>query len=100
MIPEDQIPPHPGIILERDYMKPRELTPAQVAEKLGGNWSEAKVTAIINGKEGVSEKSAQDLSQLFGTTADFWNNLQQQYFQWARAKRETEKGPIKVKKKR
>jgi addiction module HigA family antidote len=97
--PDDQKPTHPGIILERDFMKPNGLTPASLAEKLGGKWSEIKVTAIITGQEGVSEKSAQDLAAFFGTTVEFWNQIQQQYFEWARKKREAEKGPLKPVKK-
>lgn len=99
MIPNNRKPTHPGVILEQDFMKPLELTPAQLAEKLGGKWSEIKVSAIISGQEGISEKSAQDLAAFFGTTAEFWNHLQQQYFEWARKKREAEKGPLKSMKK-
>lgn len=98
MIPSNRKPTHPGIVLERDFMKPRELTPAQLAEKLGGKWTELKITSIIEGKEGISEKSAHDLGQFFGTSPDFWNSLQQQYFQWARVRREMDKGPLKEKK--
>ncbi|MBS0650965.1 MAG: HigA family addiction module antidote protein [Verrucomicrobia bacterium] len=99
MIPSNRKPTHPGIVLERDFMKPMGITPAQLAEKLGGKWSEVKITSIINGQEGISEKSAQDLAAFFGTTADFWNHLQQQYFQWARVRREMDKGPLKQMKK-
>ncbi len=99
MIPSNRKPTHPGIVLERDFMKPMGLTPAQLAEKLGGKWSEIKITSIINGQEGISEKSAQALATFFGTTVDFWNHLQQQYFQWARVKREMDKGPLKQMKK-
>ncbi|MBI3236604.1 MAG: hypothetical protein HYZ48_02725 [Chlamydiales bacterium] len=81
-------------------MKPSGLTPAMLAEKLGEKWNEAKITAIIEGKEGISERSAKDLSAFFGTTSQFWDDLQQLYFQWAKHKREVEKGPIKEKKKR
>ncbi|MBS0653713.1 MAG: HigA family addiction module antidote protein [Verrucomicrobia bacterium] len=99
MIPSNRKPTHPGIVLERDFMKPMGITPAQLAEKLGGKWSEIKITAIINGQEGISEKSAQDLAAFFGNTPEFWNHLQQQYFQWARVRREMDKGPLKQMKK-
>ena len=80
-------------------MKPKGITPAELSEKLGDKWTEAKINSIIEGKEGISERSAQDLATFFGTTADFWNQLQQQYFQWARVKREIDKGPLKAPKK-
>lgn len=99
MIPSNRKPTHPGIVLERDFMNPMGITPAELAEKLGGKWSEIKITAIINGKEGISEKSAEDLAAFFGTTADFWNRLQQQYFEWAKVRREIDKGPLKKLKK-
>jgi antitoxin HigA-1 len=98
MIPSNRKPTHPGIVLERDFMKPLGITAAQLAEKLGGKWTEAKVAGIISGQEGVSEKSAEDLAAFFKTTPDFWNQLQQQYFQWAKVRREIDKGPLKMKK--
>ncbi len=99
MIPSNRKPTHPGVILDRDFMKPMGLNAAQLAEKLGGKWSEIKIAAIIEGKEGISEKSAQDLATFFGTTAEFWNALQQRYFHWARVRREIDKGPLKKMKK-
>lgn len=93
-------PPHPGSILERDFLQPRGLTPEALAEKLGPPWDVEKITAIIAGQQGISEKSAQDLKRFFKTPPNFWENLQEQYFQWAKAKREREQGPIKPKKKR
>ncbi len=98
MIPSNRVPTHPGVVLERDFMKPMNITPAQLAEKLGGKWTESKIASIISGLEGISEKSAIDLAAFFGNTPEFWNQLQQQYFHWAKVKREIDKGPIKPKK--
>ncbi len=101
MISEDPLqPPHPGVILERDFMRPQGLTPAILAEKLGPTWSEEKVKAIIEGLQGISEKSAHDLGLFFKMPPHFWTHLQEQYFQWAKQKREMEQGPIKPKKSR
>ena len=100
MVQPDQPPPHPGVILERDFMRPQGITPAQLAENLGEPWNEAKITSIIAGQQGISEKSAHDLALFFKTTPEFWNQLQQTYFQWAKMKREIEKGPLKPKKTR
>lgn len=100
MDPDPSQPPHPGTILERDFMRPHALTPEVLAEKLGPPWDAEKISAIIAGQQGISEKSAQALTKIFKTPPKFWENLQEQYFQWAKAKREKEQGPIKPKKKR
>lgn len=93
-------PPHPGLILERDFMQPQGLSPATLAEKLGAPWTEEKIKGIIGGTQGVSDKSAHDLALFFKTSAEFWIDLQTHYFQWAKQKRELEQGPIKPKKSR
>jgi len=95
MIPSNRKPAHPGVVLERDFMEPMGITAEQLAQKLGGRWNEVKITAIIRGQQGISENSARDLAIFFGATANFWNHLQQQYFHWARVKREMDKGPLK-----
>lgn len=38
-----------------------------------------RVTAILNGRRGITADTALRLSQFFGTTAAFWMNLQRNY---------------------
>ena len=95
MLPKRRQPTHPGVILEQEFLIPLDLSPKQCAEKLGKGWSELRVTALIQGKENVSEKTAQDLAALLGTTPDFWMRLEQQYSQWQETQRQNEKGSLK-----
>lgn len=73
-------PPHPGEILKEDYLEPLELTVTSVASGLG--IARKNLSAIINGKTGVSPEMAIRLSEAFGTTPDLWLNLQSNYDLW------------------
>jgi addiction module HigA family antidote len=82
MIPSRRHPTHPGEILQEEFLKPLGLTPKLFAQKLGSSWTELEITAIINGKEGISEKAANAFALAFGTTPAFWTRLEQQYCEW------------------
>lgn len=82
MISKSREPTHPGVILLDEFLLPLELSPKQLAAKLGKGWDELKLDAIISKKENISEKVAQDLAKFFGTSAEFWMSLQQRYSDW------------------
>lgn len=71
------VPVHPGEILWEDFLRPLELTQATLARHLG--ITQVRVNEIINGKRGVSAETAWLLSQAFGTSPQFWINLQVNY---------------------
>lgn len=73
-------PPHPGEILKMDYLTPLELTVTDVAKGLG--IARKNLSAIINGKAGISPEMAVRLSEAFDTTPDLWLNLQANYDLW------------------
>ncbi len=73
-------PPHPGEILKMDYLSPLELTVTDVANGLG--IARKNLSAIINGKAGISPEMAVRLSEAFDTTPDLWLNLQANYDLW------------------
>lgn len=77
-------PSHPGGILRRHYLKPLELTVADLARTLGV--SRKTVSKIVNERGAVSADMALRLSQAFGTTPEVWLNLQQNYDLWHAAK--------------
>ena len=66
MMPKRRKPTHPGKILMEDFLKPLEMTPRQFADKLGGNWSEVKLEAIIQGKENLSSHANAEICGSFG----------------------------------
>jgi len=73
-------PPHPGEVLRELCLKPLGLTVTQVALAL--DVSRKTLSAILNGRAGISPEMAVRLSLAFGTTAESWLNQQTQYDLW------------------
>ncbi|HEY5822802.1 MAG TPA: HigA family addiction module antitoxin [Cyclobacteriaceae bacterium] len=73
-------PPHPGEILKLDYLQPLELTITDAADGLG--IARKNLSAIVNGKAGISPEMSIRLAEAFNTTPDLWLNLQANYDLW------------------
>ena len=73
-------PPHPGEELLALCLKPLGLTVTQAAQALGV--SRKTLSAILNGRAGISPEMAIRLSMAFETTAESWMNQQVQYDLW------------------
>ena len=73
-------PPHPGEIIKTLCLEPLGLTVTQAAEGLGV--SRKTLSAILNGRAGVSPEMAVRLSIAFGTSSESWLNQQTQYDLW------------------
>jgi antitoxin HigA-1 len=73
-------PPHPGEILKELCLEPLELTVTRAAEALGV--SRKTLSAILNGRAGISPEMAIRLSMAFDTSAESWLNQQTQYDLW------------------
>ena len=73
-------PPHPGEVLKTLCLDPLGLTVTQAAEALGV--SRKTLSAILNGRAGISPEMAIRLSIAFDTTAESWLNQQMQYDLW------------------
>jgi len=73
-------PIHPGKIIREDYLKPLSLTITHLAETIGV--SRKTLSKIVNGKGSVSPDMALRLSRAFGTSPEFWLNLQKHYDLW------------------
>lgn len=82
MLPKKRQPVHPGEILLEEFLKPLGISQEQFAIYLGGTWTQPKVSAIIHKKRNVTEAIALDFSDAFGTTPEFWLNLQNRYDLW------------------
>ncbi|NGP53249.1 HigA family addiction module antitoxin [Thioalkalivibrio sp. XN8] len=78
-------PPHPGEIIRSLCLEPLELTVTDAAAGLGV--SRKTLSAILNGRAGISPEMAVRLSIAFGTSAESWLNLQTQYDLWHAEKR-------------
>ena len=73
-------PPHPGEIIKEAYLEPLGLTVTEAARAL--KVTRKALSAIINGRAGVSPAMAIRLSKPFNTTPQLWLNMQQSYDLW------------------
>ncbi len=81
-------PPHPGEILKELCLEPLDLSVTRAAEALG--ISRKTLSAILNGRAGISPEMAVRLSLAFGTSAESWLNQQSQYDLWQAEKKRKE----------
>ena len=77
MIPKNRIPTHPGEMLLEEFLNPSDLTQVELASHIGVPVQ--RINEIVNGKRGITPETAWLLSQAFGTTPEFWINLQVNY---------------------
>ena len=70
-------PIHPGEILREEFMAPHKLSARALARALSVPTN--RVTAIVNEQRSVTAETALRLSLAFGTTPEFWLNLQATY---------------------
>lgn len=77
MIPENRIPTHPGEVLLEEFLEPMGITQVALAAHL--QIPLQRVNEIVRGKRGVTPETAWLLAEAFGTTPQFWLNLQMNY---------------------
>ena len=78
-------PPHPGEILRDLCLEPLSLSVTDAAKALGV--SRKTLSAVLNGRSGISPEMAVRLSIAFDTSAESWLNQQVQYDLWLAEKR-------------
>jgi len=69
-------PIHPGAHLH-DELEVPGMSAAELSRQLGVPAN--RVTGILNGQRGVTEDTALRLGHFFGSSAEFWLNLQSLY---------------------
>ena len=69
-------PIHPGEHLAEE-LRELPMSAAELARQLGVPTN--RVTAIINGRRSITGDTALRLAHFFGTSAEFWLNLQSLY---------------------
>lgn len=74
MLPKNRIPTHPGRILLEEFLEPLGLTQVGLADHLGVPTQ--RINELVRGKRGVTPETAWLLAGAFGTTPEFWVNLQ------------------------
>lgn len=70
-------PVSPGAILLHDFMEPMQLNANSLARAI--HVPANRVTAILAASRGITADTALRLSRYFGTTPQFWMNLQSNY---------------------
>lgn len=70
-------PIHPGEVLKEEFMAPLRLSANALARAV--RVPPNRISAIVNGERGLTADTALRLSKAFGTTPEFWLNLQKQY---------------------
>ena len=73
-------PPHPGEVIRELCLKPLGLTVTDAAKGLGV--SRKTLSALLNGRFGISPEMAIRLSKGFGSSAESWLIQQTQYDLW------------------
>ncbi|MCH9646693.1 MAG: HigA family addiction module antidote protein [Deltaproteobacteria bacterium] len=86
-------PPHPGEVLRELCIEPLGITITRAAEALGV--SRKTLSAILNGRAGISPEMAIRLSKAFDTTPESWLQQQLEYDLW---QAEKSVGDVKVEK--
>lgn len=70
-------PIHPGEILNEDFLVEMGLSQYRLAKGLGV--PPRRINEIVHGKRSITADTALRLARFFGTTAEFWLNLQAHY---------------------
>lgn len=70
-------PIHPGEILLEEFLRPLDLSQNRLGIDLG--IPPQRVGDIVRGRRGITADTALRLARYFGTTAQFWLNLQSRY---------------------
>ena len=68
---------HPGEILREEFLKPLAISAYELAKRL--HVPAPRVNDIVLERRGISADTAVRLSRFFGTTEQFWLNLQSAY---------------------
>ncbi|MBK7904054.1 MAG: HigA family addiction module antidote protein [Proteobacteria bacterium] len=71
-------PAHPGVVL-REYL-PEGVSIGEAAERLGV--TRQALSALLNGRAGVSASMALRLEGALGTSAEMWLNMQANHDLW------------------
>jgi addiction module HigA family antidote len=70
-------PIHPGEILMEDFIEGFGITQNRLAVAIGV--PPRRINEIVHGKRGITADTAIRLARYFGTSEEFWMNLQSNY---------------------
>ena len=67
----------PGEILKEEFLEPMGISAYRLAKSV--NIPQSRISAIINGTRRITADTAMRFARAFGTTPQFWLNLQMRY---------------------
>ena len=73
----DLPPIHPGEQLREEFMKPLGISAYRLAKDLGVPVT--RIQAIVSERRGITGDTALRLGRYFGTSPEFWLNMQRDY---------------------
>ena len=73
-IPKYREPAHPGEILLEEFLVPMSVSQRELADAVHVPYQ--RINEIVNGKRGITPRTALRLARFFGTIEEFWINLQ------------------------
>jgi len=68
---------HPGVVLLEEFLKPLSISQNKLAMDI--HVPATRIGEIVHGRRSVTAETALRLAQYFGTSPEFWLNLQQSY---------------------
>jgi addiction module HigA family antidote len=69
--------PTPGEILATEFLEPMGLTQYRLAQAI--HVPQTRIAAIVKNGRSIKADTALRLARFFGTSVEFWMNLQSQY---------------------
>lgn len=67
-------PSHPGEVLKELYLDPLDLSPIALAKRL--HVPRTRIERLVRSETAVTADTAMRLAKFFGTTPEYWMNLQ------------------------
>lgn len=77
MAKRDFAPITPGEVLDEEFLAPMGISQYRLAKEI--HVSPRRINEIVKGKRAITADTALRLGKFFGTTAQFWINLQTSY---------------------
>jgi len=68
---------HPGEILQKDFLEPMDISAYRLSQETG--IPQTRISEIIHGRRRITADTALRLKSFFGTSAEFWLGLQDDY---------------------
>ncbi|MBQ6464320.1 MAG: HigA family addiction module antidote protein [Pseudobutyrivibrio sp.] len=70
-------PTSPGEILQEEFLEPMNITAYRLAKEV--HIPQSRISDIVSGKRRITADTAMRFARYFGTTPQFWLNIQNQF---------------------